>query len=198
MNSSSVIKSLEDEHNPNPETALAYFYFTFREERKQSVDEMLRSLIKQLCVRRPDTDTLKTLVEDQEKGHHPDTGVLQKTLVSAIRGFTRVYIVLDALDECPSKNGDRDRLLTSLKWLYHAGCDTLHMLYTSRNEEDIKQKLNPLMPPLAAGGIDLEDYNAEDIGLHLDKIFSSWPFNSWTREIKDEARADLIEKSEGM
>ncbi|KAK4083830.1 uncharacterized protein Triagg1_1492 [Trichoderma aggressivum f. europaeum] len=46
--SSSVISYLKDKYASRPSTALAYFYFSFSDVKKQQVDGMLASLIKQI------------------------------------------------------------------------------------------------------------------------------------------------------
>lgn len=163
---------------------------------------MLCSLIKQICCRRPDTpQSIQSLVEYKEKGQRPDRRTLENTLVATILGFSRVYVVLDALDECPFENGEREKLLESISRIHNQGSENLHLLCTSRRETDITPLLDPMLSSHSNMDIDLSAHKEaidRDIGLHIDNTFGVEPFRSWPDEIKSEARATLIEKADGM
>jgi hypothetical protein len=200
--SSSIIKHLKERNGLSPENALAFFYFSFTDEKTQNVTEMLSSLIKQICCRRPNTpQSVQSMIDFKEKGHRPDRGTLEKTLVDTIHGFTTVYVVLDALDECPSENGEREKLLKSLSRIRNEKSPNLHLLCTSRRVVDIERVLEPMASSYTNIGIDLTAHKKavdHDIGLHIDKTFDMEPFKSWPDPIQAEAKATLIEKADGM
>jgi hypothetical protein len=193
---------LKERNDSNPETALAFFYFSFNDTKTQNAIEMLCSLIKQICCRRPDTpQSIQALVEYKEKGQRPDRRTLENTLVSTIRGFSRIYVVLDALDECPFENGEWKKLLESVCRIHNQASENLHLLCTSRRETDITAVLEPMLSSHLNMDIDLSAHKEaidHDIGLHIDNTFGVEPFKSWPGEIKSEARATLIEKADGM
>jgi hypothetical protein len=193
---------LKEHNDSNPETALAFFYFSFNDAKTQNVIEMLCSLIKQICCRRPDTpQSIQALVEYKEKGQRPDRRTLENTLLATIRGFSTVYVVLDALDECPFENGERDKLLESICRIHNQARENLHLLCTSRRETDIAAVLEPMLSSRSNMDIDLSAHKEaidHDIGLHIDNTFGVEHFRSWPAEIKSEARATLIEKADGM
>jgi hypothetical protein len=63
---------------------------------------MLRSLIVQLCGRRPDTPKLLLDLRCfRDVNHQPDLESLETTLLASIQDFKTIYLVVDALDECP-------------------------------------------------------------------------------------------------
>lgn len=164
---------------------------------------MLASLAKQLCSRRPDTpQPIKSLSEFKEKGHRPDTETLEAILTSVARGFSTVYIVIDALDECPPLEGERRRLLGSLRQIMTAASVNLHIFCTSRREADIDSAMTILLPvPLKVAMIDLtvrRNILDHDIGLFIDLTLSSDECRSWPDNIKAEARQSLIERADGM
>ncbi|KAE9376195.1 hypothetical protein N431DRAFT_404374 [Stipitochalara longipes BDJ] len=204
--SASIIEHLRSAYDSNPETALAYFYFSFNDSKKQDVVEMLSSIIKQLCCRRPDTPGCVELFHQiRTLGQRPDQKTLEKTLLAAVHGFTHVHLVLDALDECPSDIRKRRDLLDSIRRIFEAGSKNLHLLLTSRREDDITAVLNPLISNTSPGNcsvdIDLStfpDAVEADISFHIDQEFNTEPFNSWPKDVKDEAKSALIKNAGGM
>ncbi|KAL7809038.1 ankyrin repeat-containing domain protein [Trichoderma gracile] len=201
--SSVVIKHLKDQHASNPSTALAFFYFSFSDVKKQRVGQMLASLVQQLCARRPDTpQPIQSLKEYQEKGQRPDTKTLESILVAVATGFSAVHIVIDALDECPTSQGERKMLLQSLHRIMTAAPANVHICCTSRNEADINTAVIDLLSlPLNAAVIDLtaqKDILDQDIGSFIDSTLASWDFQSWPDDTKAKARRSLIDKADGM
>jgi len=160
---------------------------------------MLGSLIKQLCCRRPDTpQAVQDLASCKEMGHHPDTETLENTLTATIHGFEQVYMVIDALDECPFANGTRKRLLDILRRIHNTDSPNLHILCTSRKENDIETLFNSLLHLPHNTAIDLSKYMGpmnQDIRLYMDKTLASY---TWPESVKDEAREALIRKADGM
>ncbi|KAE8454432.1 hypothetical protein EG329_000054 [Mollisiaceae sp. DMI_Dod_QoI] len=200
--SSSIIRHLESNHQSTPDIAIAFFYFSFSDSQTQNVDEMLCSLIKQICARRPNTpDSVQSLAGYKVKGQRPDRRTLEDALVATIQGFTGVYVVVDALDECPHQNNEREILLESIERIRGQEPENLHLLCTSRRLADIEEVLDPMASSGSAFTVDLSAYKEavdRDIGLHIEKRFEDTSFKSWSDEIKLEAKAALIEKADGM
>jgi len=201
--SSSIIKHLEDYYEGSPVIAIAFFYFRFDDTETQSVDKMLCSLIKQICAQRPNTpESVKSLQKYKLKDHRPDRKTLEDALIATIQNFNNVYIVLDALDECPSSNGKRGELLKVLRQIHDQQSPNLHLICTSRRETDIERVLEYILSPTSEFNIDLtarKENVDRDIALHIDETFrSDETFCSWEAEWRDEARNALIEKADGM
>ena len=203
--SSSIIKSL-DSYDADPDVAIAYFYFSFNDQKKQNTDELLCSLVKQIWSQRPDKPpVVETLDRCEQKNHRPDLETLKQTIAAMICGFSSVYIIVDALDECPNEDGQRERkrLLDTLSELHKKKISNVHLLCTSRSESDIEAVFRPLISSPATITIDLDsakytDFVKKDIGLYLDQIFQSEDFTYWPPLIKKQAKDVLIEKAEGM
>ena len=71
-------------------------------------------------------------------GHQqPSTSALHLALKQIIGGFGHTYIVIDALDECT----ERRKILAWIIDLLQAGVDSLHLLFSSRREHDIEDRL---------------------------------------------------------
>jgi ATP/maltotriose-dependent transcriptional regulator MalT len=171
--------------------------------KKQNINQMFASLVKQLCCQRPDTpQAIKSLGEYKEKGQCPDTETLRAMLTTVAKGFSTVYIVVDALDECPPLEGERKRLLSSLRQFMTTAPDNIHVFCTSRKEADIDLAMGSLLPPpLRVAAIDLTVRRNDldhDIGLFIDSTIASGDYLSWPERIKAEAKESLIERADGM
>lgn len=139
--STTAIASLKEHAN---EQAVLYFYFTFSDVQKQGLDYAIRALAHQLYhtghadVREP----LDTCFASHKRGQQqPSLEVLSKTFQEMVKKAAgKLWIVLDALDECSPKKQERLQLL---EWIHgiHAACSNVHLLVTSRPEHDIKSAL---------------------------------------------------------
>ena len=58
-------------------------------------------------------------------------------LKSLLEANGRVYLIIDALDECPPINGERAKLVTMPDTLKNFGIPQLSILVTSRMESDL-------------------------------------------------------------
>ncbi|KAF8522649.1 hypothetical protein JB92DRAFT_3110486 [Gautieria morchelliformis] len=83
--------------------SFVFFYFDFN-NKDTLPNAVLRSLIKQLSLRANTFHALKSLFAQNEHGgahRAPGQEELMNTLKSIIKGYQTVYLVFDALDECP-------------------------------------------------------------------------------------------------
>ncbi|EHK44923.1 hypothetical protein TRIATDRAFT_37794 [Trichoderma atroviride IMI 206040] len=200
--SSSVIKHLQDQHKGNATNVLAYFYFSFSDSQKQTVDGMISSLIRQISARRPNMpQAVQSLCEYKNGGGRPDTETLIEALISSMQGFSAVYIIVDALDECPMINDERKKLLKSLRNILEAAPDSLHMFCTSRKEVDIDEVIRPLLLEPWGDEVDLSNQTEalnDDIAQYIDSILADANYKTWPKSVKEEARRVLMEKADGM
>ncbi|KAK4067399.1 uncharacterized protein Triagg1_7579 [Trichoderma aggressivum f. europaeum] len=201
---SSVINYLKDRHTLKPSTALAYFYFSFSDIKKQQVNEMLASLIKQICSNRFDVsqlDAIKRLNDYKMKGQRPDTQTLETALLSSTSGCSAVYIIIDGLDECPLLGGQREQLLKSLRRILAAASDNFHIFLTSRKKPDINLRIRPLLSSPAKIEIDLLSHQQaidDDIRQCINVTLATDDFDTWPEEVKEEARQLLAQKADCM
>lgn len=197
-----MIKHLQDQHKRNAASVLAYFYFSFSDSQKQKVDGMLSSLIKQISARRPHIpQAIQSLGEYKHGGGRPDTETLIEALIASMQGFSAVYIIIDALDECPMINDERKKLLNSLHHILKAAPDSLHMFCTSRKEVDIDKAIRPFLSMPWAEEIDLSYQIGvlnNDIAQYIDSILADADYDTWPKSIKEETKSVLMEKADGM
>ncbi|KAL6690781.1 ankyrin repeat-containing domain protein [Trichoderma pleuroticola] len=200
--SSSVISYLRDKYASQPSTAIAYFYFSFSDIKKQEVDGMLASLIKQICVHLSSIPQLvKRLGDYKTKGERPDTRTLEAALIASTLKLSSVHFVIDGLDECPLLNNQREKLLKSLNYILAKAPKNLHIFLTSRKERDIDLKIRGLLSPPKRVEIDLlarQRKLDEDIRRYIISTLATDNFKDWPVDIKEEVKQSLIEKADSM
>ena len=113
--SSYIIRHLQ-EKKVTDTIGVAYLYFSYKDTEKQTLLNLIASLLQQLVTQKP---LLLQEVRDlyqQHVTHHtrPSAGECSQLLQTVIWSFTQVYIVVDALDECPERGEVRNIFLTQL------------------------------------------------------------------------------------
>ena len=138
--SSTVIQHTLRRSRNNHATGIAFYYFTFREEAKQDVGGMLRALLLQLSNQIPDGDAILCDLENRYEKRLPPAPALLSNLQGMCQRFDNVYIILDALDECPrgEKQSELMDVLVEIRKSLNRG---FHLLVTSRDEPDIREAL---------------------------------------------------------
>ncbi|KKP01543.1 hypothetical protein THAR02_06365 [Trichoderma harzianum] len=200
--SSSVIKYLRDQYVTEPSTVVSYFYFSFSDPEKQKVDVMLASLTKQICARwTKRSQLMERLGQYKISGQRPDTETLEAVLIASASEFDNVYIVIDALDECPLLNEQRAKLLKSLRRVLAIAPNKFHFFFTSRREPDIDDKIRPILSSTDKNEIDLlarQQIINKDIYHYIDSQLNGDEYKNWPESVKDEARESLVEKADCM
>lgn len=131
---------------------------------------------------------------DDGRGQSLDNDLLNvlRQLVSS--AGEPVYIVIDALDECP-QGRDRDLLLQTLGTITGWQLPELHILVTSRDENDIRSSLLPIatsMVTFTRGQTDA------DVAVFLDNELEKTRWSKWPAEVRQEIRESLLKKADGM
>jgi Cdc6-like AAA superfamily ATPase len=122
-------------------TGLAYVFCKYKAQADQSVSSLFAALLKQLVRSRPQTTAATTLIQWHIGGNcQPLLDELAEKMQSVCADYSTVYIVVDALDECDDKGGDRSRLVDKLCDLQVRGNSDVRLLFTSRLIPDIEQR----------------------------------------------------------
>jgi hypothetical protein len=140
MTSSVAIEDLRELCRNFPQKGLAYWYFQFSDQATQNVCNMMKSFIRQLSWPTLLPTIKKMLDEHKARGSEPGIGELTNALdevIDSIEG--EVFIVMDALDECPQTTDrlERKELLGRIRTLLGKHSNNLHILATSRPGRDI-------------------------------------------------------------
>jgi hypothetical protein len=130
---------------------IAYYYFDFRDVKKQDCYGLLSSLISQIFSKSDSCyDILFQLYSDHTRGvRKPDIDALKDCLTDmlSLLGQAPIYIVVDGLDECPNIPGrpsTRAEVLELIEELIHLKLRNVHLCVASRPEADIRMVLKPL------------------------------------------------------
>jgi hypothetical protein len=111
-----------------------------------------------------------------------------------------VYLIVDALDECPNTfamPSPREKVLTLLKELVESDLSNLHLCVTSRPETDIKAVLSPL----TCHSVSLHDEigQIDDIDNYIKLVVNRDPtMRRWPAEDKKLVIDVLTKNADGM
>ncbi|KAI7763521.1 hypothetical protein LZL87_010576 [Fusarium oxysporum] len=121
---------------------ILYFYITFTDNQKQSLDAIIRSLINQLYRCRPESRHPITSLHSKCGGGSSQATIKQfkSTFRDMLSVGGEVFILIDALDEYQNRSTQRDELLSWIKSFRNEPVNT-HLLVTSRPEHDIKTSI---------------------------------------------------------
>ena len=164
---STVIEDIRAHCQTKVNTGLAVFYFSFSDDQKQTYENLIRSLVAQLGWKEPGLTMLRQAYEKPNTSV-PGADELEKILYSSVEAYDEVFVLLDALDECPETSDIRQRMLEQVEGLaQHA--PNLKILATSRELPDIGEsmgKLETRQIAIATSAVDA------DIGKYVSKQLS--------------------------
>jgi hypothetical protein len=184
--------------------SLVMFYCDFREDRKKDLRGLLSSMIFQLCDQSDSYhDILSTFHAKHRNGKQsPSDDELVRCLQNLLElpGQAPVYLIIDALDECPNTSimpSPREKVLTLVVQLMESQLNNLHICVTSRPETDIKGVLEPLT--FRSVSIHEESGQMEDIENYIRSVVSTDPKNrKWKEEEKRLVIDELTARADGM
>ena len=185
---------------------IAYYYFDFKDASKRDARGMLTSLLFQLgnhsnCC----WDVLHNLYTrcDDGSGQPSDAslvGCLRSML--EVAGQVPIFVILDALDECPSSDGTpsaREKVLDFVEIIVASNYSNLFICITSRPEQDIQSVLNPLTSARRRVSLHEEHGQREDINRYV-RCFvrDDRTMRRWREEDKEVVINTLSERADGM
>lgn len=160
---------------------------------------MVKSLISQLVVQ---CETVPRALEEvllsreERGGRYHTLGSFLQLLRRIVDEFSQVYIIIDALDECAS----RDELMNTLKDMVGWKCAKLHILVTSRNNMDIEsspQRLEEMQNIIWLQG----QLVNKDIHTYIrQRLSNDMSLHKWQKhpDIQQEIEDKLMEGAHGM
>jgi hypothetical protein len=183
--------------------SLAYYYFDFRDDKKKDLRGLVSSLLVQLCHQ---SDSYCDVVSKFYSKHakessSPSDAALVLCLEGILKlpGQTSVYLIVDALDECPTTSGmpsARENVLKLVRQLT-SKYPNLRVCITSRFEPD----LSVVLEPLSSRSISLhnESGQKEDIASYIKSVVDTDPkMQTWRAGDRELVINVLIDKVDGM
>ncbi|KAL6408433.1 ankyrin repeat-containing domain [Ilyonectria robusta] len=175
---------------------IAYIYFNFRRAEEQTLTHLIATLVKQLAQQDScAAGELKSLYETHSpRGTQATADELLNVLhaIAALPSFSRLFVIVDALDECQSSGNLRAKILFVLCRLQQR--EKLNIFATSRFIYEIRNTFTK------AGAITVEiRASNEDIQAYLDSILSTLPgCVRRSPQLQEEIKNTILEAVNGM
>jgi hypothetical protein len=183
---------------------MAYYYFDFRDVKKQDCFGLLSSLVSQLAA---DSDScyniLSKLYSDNTRGlRKPDIDSLKECVTDmlSLPGQAPIYIIVDALDECPNfprNQSAREEVLKLIEEHVKPERPNLHLCVASRPEIDVRMVLEPLTSFQLS--LHAESGQKEDIVTYIKSVVrSDRRMRGWRKEDQNLVIDTLSQNVDGM
>jgi hypothetical protein len=184
--------------------SLAYFYFDFRDGDKRSRRSLILSVLSQLSAQ---SDLCCGVLSRLYSRHYcgeqkPSDDELEKCLnhMLTLPAQGPVYLILDALDECPNNSGmpsAREEVLDLVKDFVLLRFPNLHICVTSRPEIDIQTAFEPLTSLCVS--LHNQTGQKEDIVDYVSSVVhSDKKMGRWREEDRKLIVETLSERADGM
>jgi len=184
--------------------SLAFYYCDFKEDHKKMLRNMLSSLLLQLC---DQSDPYLTILSDFYSAHGRGTqGPSDRALAQCLNNMLTfpaqapIYIVIDALDECPSTSAmpsPREKVLMFVEDLVKSRIQNLRICVTSRPETDVNFFLEPLT--FRSVSLHSERGQIQDINNYIRSVINSDRImRKWKAADKELVIDVLTKKADGM
>jgi hypothetical protein len=184
--------------------SLAFFYHDFKEDRKKDLRGLLSSVLFQLSNQ---SDSYYDILSDLYSTHRsgaesPSDDALVLCLQDILKmpGQAPVFLIVDALDECPNTDAmpsPREKALALVEKLIDSQLPNLRICVTSRPEADINRVLGALT--FRSVSLHNQKGQMEDIENYIKSVISMDPRNRrWTVEDKQLVIDTLSQNANGM
>ncbi|KAJ4182613.1 hypothetical protein NW759_017119 [Fusarium solani] len=187
-----VVDTLNSKFDNDSEIGIAYIYCNFRRQHEQKIGDLLASVLKQLTQCRSSLpDSVKNLYDRHKtKRTRPSLDEILGLLQSVAAMYSRVFIIVDALDECPASDGCRTRFLSELFNL-----QTRHgtnIFATSRFIPEIMDRFKTSL------SIEIRA-SPDDVARYLEGHIGQLPsFVRQDRQLQEEITTGISEAADGM
>ncbi|KAH7131267.1 hypothetical protein EDB81DRAFT_660081, partial [Dactylonectria macrodidyma] len=179
-------------HPKKQNVGIAYLYCNYRRHDEAKAKRLLESLLKQLALgRSPIPKTIEILYEQHSASRtRPSLDELSKALSFVAETYSRVFIVIDALDECPEMDNNRTNFFNELFSLRNK--TGLNILATSRFIPDIEKRFQ--------GCLSLEICaSRDDVWNFLEEQMPQLPdFVNQDADIRREIKTKINDAVDGM
>jgi Cdc6-like AAA superfamily ATPase len=194
MMSSIVVDHLNAKFRNDTAVGIAYIYCSYQPQQEQRAEDLLLSLLGQLAWERPSVPPdVKCLYDHHRtKRSHPSFDEIVRALQSTIQLYSRVFIIIDALDEYYVSNNERQkRLLSAVFGLQDKA--QLSLFATSRFISEITSQFRGcIYKEIRAHDDDILSYVNRRIPQLLKSQISKYP------QVQEAVRGDVVKAVDGM
>ena len=192
MITSIVIKELQQRFQGNEKVAIVYVYCNYKRQKEQTIYHLMASMLKQLIQQQANLPESTSTLFSQHSGKEtkPSINEVSSALRAIIHGMARVFIAIDALDECSDTNKTRSTFLKEIEKLQAQ--KNVCFFATSRFVPDIIADFR--------GAVTLEiRATDEDVRLYLDDHMSEMPACvRHNRSLQEMIQAEIVKSAAGM
>ncbi|KAF5977577.1 hypothetical protein FBULB1_6509 [Fusarium bulbicola] len=193
---------IEDIRNSKPSNfSILYFYITFTDNRKQSLEAIFRSLINQLYRSRQESRSpINALYSKCGDGSSQATvEQLRYALGDMLSAAGEVFIIVDALDEYQNRSTQRDELLSWIESLCNGEFKT-HLLVTSRPEHHVKTSIETWADPYSIICLETENISRDISDYVRQVVTNSTSLRRWHEHTatQDDMINSLTVKADGV
>lgn len=181
-------------NSEKPVSFCIYYYFDFKDRRRQTFDGFIRSALAQVCQQSTifPREVMNLYADKSKKGQDPNTATLVETFLILLKQTGKTYIILDALDECLAQKEVFDlilRIKESPEW-------SANIMVASRVEQQIQTKLQYLVTRAISLHGPQVDHDIQTLVRHVlasDPLLSNRPIH-----IKKEIEHAVVNGASGM
>jgi predicted ATPase len=185
-----IVEHLFTKFQNDIDIGIAYVYCDYRQRHGRRPIDLLRSLLGQLVQKRPSMpESMQHLYQrNNDIRALPSLKEISGVLHSVVANFSRVFIIIDALDEYQASDGDRMRLLSEIFSLQaKAG---VNLVATSRFIPEVMKEFE--------GSTVLEiRAKDEDVLRYVDKWMSQSTISN-RPDLQDTIRTEMVKAADGM
>ncbi|KAL7908310.1 ankyrin repeat protein [Trichoderma velutinum] len=189
-----VVDHLHSRFQTDSRTGFAYFFFDYKQQDEQTVDALLASFLKQLIASQ---SSLPEVVQQLHNQHNtqgqrtrPSTEEFIGALKSVAEIYSRIFIMIDALDECKSSNGALSRVLSCIFELRSK--TGANFFITSRFNAEISSAFSSISTlEIRASDEDIRRYLSGNM-VHLPRFVLNDP------SLQEEIIAGILQAVQGM
>ncbi|KAI0544207.1 ankyrin repeat-containing domain protein [Xylaria curta] len=186
-----VVENLFDRQRGDRSIGVCYVYLNFRQSDEQKLHHLMAGLLKQLAQTQAGlSESLKSLSDQyMSNKERPSVSELRQALCSVVAEFSRVFVVIDALDECQTDNCQQE-FITEL--LNFSSNFEANILATSRFIPAITSRFSSAVTKEIRA-------SDEDIAKYLDGNLSRLHgFISRDISLQQEIKESIVECVDGM
>jgi hypothetical protein len=203
LTSSAIIEDIR-KMRTNGSALVAHYYFDFNDATKRDIGGLLASLLSQLS---HDSDCFREILYELYKmsgDERPKASALENCLKTMVELPEQppIFIIVDALDECPSTTGlpsARGEVLDIVENLVRSNNPNLFICITCRHEQDIQTVLNGLTYKSSRVSLHEENGQRDDIITYVRHIINTTrEMQTWPKDDKELIFDTLSKRAGGM
>lgn len=189
-----VVDDLHSRFHDNPKTSIAHIYCNYQRKNEQKIEHLLASVLKQLAGAQYSLPgTIRDLYDrHKQKKTRPLCDEILGVLQSVVATCPRVFIIVDALDECQTDEGCRARLVSELFRLQTR--HSINIFATSRFIPEICDRFKDI------SSLSLEiRASPDDVARYVQGHMSHLPsFVQRDKQLQEEITTSISEAVDGM